>query len=74
MAPSLKTFNLVLILSVYFLFLALSEASTPPVDIEHNEMRLTNVDGDCNELQGKFKQIKQEWRRERETLEMLLIK
>ena len=61
------------ILSVYFLFLASSEASTPPVDVEHNEIR-TNIDGDCNELQGKFKQINQEWRREREMLEMLLIK
>ena len=40
-----------------FSFLASSEASTPPVDVEHNEMR-TNIDDDCKELQGKFKQIK----------------
>ena len=43
------------------------------MDVEHNEMR-TNIDSDCNELHGKFKQINQEWMREREILEMLLIK
>ena len=43
------------------------------MDIEHNEMR-TNTDGDCNELQGKFKKINQEWKREGEILEILLNK
>ena len=74
MAPSLKTFKVSFNSQCLFsFFLASSEASTPPVDVEHNEMR-TNIDGDCNELQGKFKQINQEWRREREILEMLLVK